>query len=266
MLLTEFDANQKAVINPADCQAVIPGMPKVAVSCFSRITFARMAERLNAQPMASSISANMEYPVYRAAYAGVELALFMAGVGAPVCVANAEDYFRMGGETIVLFGTCGVLDKGIGDCSIIIPTSALRDEGTSFHYAPATDEIEVNPRYREDFIGLLRELGISYTKGKTWTTDAIYRETREKVERRCAAGCVCVDMECSAMAALAQFRGKEVFQFFYAADNLDAEEWEPRSLMSDDKVDEKDRVAELALQFARQIALKKKKEKEISFR
>ena len=64
---------------------------------------------------------------------------------------------------------------------------------------------------------------------------------------------MCVDMECSAMAALAQFREKDVFQFFYAADNLDAEQWDKRSLSNDDRLEDKDRVAQLALELAVRI-------------
>ncbi len=92
-----------------------------------------------------------------------------------------------------------------------------------------------------------------YTLGKAWTTDAMYRETRDKVARRKAAGCVCVDMECSALAALAQFRRKEIFQFFYAGDNLDAENWDARSLSASARVEEKDRVAQLAIELALRI-------------
>lgn len=66
-------------------------------------------------------------------------------------------------------------------------------------------------------------------------------------------GCICVDMECSANAAVARFRGRELFQFFYAADNLDAEQWDIRSLGNDAKLMEKDRIAMIALELAVRI-------------
>ena len=66
-------------------------------------------------------------------------------------------------------------------------------------------------------------------------------------------GCVCVDMECSAVAALAQFRGKDIYQFFYAADNLDSEAWDIRSLNNKTNLTEKDKAALLAMDFAAQI-------------
>lgn len=163
------------------------------------------------------------------------------------------------GETVILFGNCGVLDRDIADCSIILPTSALRDEGTSFHDAPPSEEIEVNPRYRELFLNVLAERGVPCTMGKTWTTDAFHRETPEKAKRRREQGCVCVEMEASAVAALAQFRGKEAFIFFYAGDSLDGVGWDARSLSGHARIDEKDRAAYLALETARRIALEKQK-------
>ena len=254
MLLHEFDPNPVAVINPSDIHQPVAGCPGVAVSCFERKTFGRMVERLKAEPFALTKCANMEIPVYRAEYKGIEIALYEAYVGAAGCVGMLEDLFAVGVEKLVLFGTCGVLDRSVRDCGIIIPTAALRDEGTSFHYAPPSDEIEVNPKYRDEFIEILNRHNCAYALGKTWTTDAFYRETAEKAARRKAAGCVCVDMECSAVAALAQFRGKEVFQFFHAADNLDGEAWDSRGLSQDSNITGRDKAALLALELAARIA------------
>ena len=253
MLLHEFDPTPVAVINPSDIHALVEGCPKVAVSCFERGTFGRMVERLDAEPFALTKCANMEIPVYRAGYKGTEIALYESYVGAAGCIGMLEDLFAIGVEKLVLFGTCGVLDRSIGDCGIIIPTSALRDEGTSFHYAPPSDEIEVNSKYREEFIEILDHHKCTYTLGKTWTTDAFYRETPEKMARRKAQGCVCVEMECSAVAAMAQFRGKEVFQFFHAADNLDGEAWDSRGLSQDSNITGRDKAALLALELAARI-------------
>lgn len=253
MLLQEFDPNPSAVINPEDTCYLPESCPKVAVSCFERSTFERMAERLGAVEIGHTNNANARFSLYRAEYQGKTIALFMSAVGAPTCVGNMEVFFRMGVEKVVLFGTCGVLDRSVRDCGIIIPTAALRDEGTSFHYAPPSDEIEVNPKYREVFIEILNRHQCAYTQGKTWTTDAFYRETAEKMARRKAAGCVCVDMECAAVAALARFRGKEVFQFFHASDNLDSGAWEAWSLSHHANITGKDKAALLALELAVRI-------------
>lgn len=253
MLLHEFDPNPAAVINPSDTHGTLWNCPKVAVSCFERSTFGRMLERLGGVEITRMKKANWDAPVYRTEYRGMELALFEAYVGAAGCVGDLEDLFAAGAEKLVLFGTCGVLDRSVRDCGVIIPTAALRDEGTSFHYAPPSDEIEVNPKYREEFIEILNRHNCTYALGKTWTTDAFYRETAEKTARRRAAGCICVDMECSAVAALAQFRGKEVFQFFHGSDCLDGGGWEEYGLSQSANITGKDKAALLALELAVRI-------------
>lgn len=146
-----------------------------------------------------------------------------------------------------------MLDEDIKETSIIIiiiSSYALRDEGTSFHYVEASDEIEVNVGVLDRFRSYLNERQISHKEGKVWTTDGIYRETNGKLKARKAAGAICVDMECSAVAALAKFRGVDICHFFYAADHLSEGNWDARNLMNHMDLDEKDKIALLALEFA----------------
>ena len=252
-ILNDFDPNKNAVINPTDLVRHREDMPKIAVTCFSKDTFYRMIDSFGGKKITVRSLANLDITIYETTYKGETIALYLSPVGAPACALLLEDIFALGVQKVIMFGTCGVLDKSIEDCSVIIPTHAVRDEGTSYHYAPAADEIKVNPQYTEEFIELLDGFGCSYTEGKTWTTDAFYRETKDKMKRRKDQGCICVDMECSAVAAAARFRGKEVFQFFYAADNLDADSWDMRSLDNRDKLDEKDKAALLAMELAVKI-------------
>lgn len=253
MLLEEFDNDKTAVINPKDVIKKKEDIPKVAVSCYSYVTFNRMIDELQVTKIAETSCANGLIPIYRTTYMETDIALFMINVGAPMSVAILEDVYQMGIEKVILFGTCGVLDKKINDCSIVIPNCALRDEGTSYHYLPANDEIKVNEKYLSLFKNMLDEIGVKYTVGKVWSTDAIYRETANKIKKRKEQGCICVDMECSANAAVSQFRNKDLIQFFYAADNLDSDNWDSRSLSNFDKLDEKDRIASIALQLATRI-------------
>lgn len=250
MILSQFDPNPNGVVNPCNFIDKVEGMPKVAIACYSCVTFDRMIGSLDTEIISKMGSANGDVHIYKGTYKGVELAFFMIGVGAPMSVACMEEIYEMGVEKIIIFGTCGVLDSSIVDCSIIIPNKAVRDEGTSYHYAPPSDEIDVNEKYMDTFTQMLDEMRISYTVGKTWTTDAIYRETKDKVKARKDQGCVCVDMECSADAAVAKFRGKDLVQFFYATDNLDSEEYDTRSLSNEAKVEEKDKIAVIAMELA----------------
>ncbi|NLC42516.1 MAG: nucleoside phosphorylase [Erysipelothrix sp.] len=250
MILEEFDPNKEAVINPGGIINVIDGFPEVVVSCFSRVTFDRILSNYNPQQIASVSFANLVIPVYKIEYRDTEIGLVNAYVGAAGSVGMFEDLTSMGMKKLLIFGTCGVLDARIKDTSIIIPNRAVRDEGTSYHYAPATDEIDTNVGMIAMLEDYFNRHDLSYTIGKVWTTDAFYRETRSKLERRKQAGCIAVDMECSALAAFAQFRGIELIHFFYAADNLDTEVWDARSLSNHHRLDEKDAIASIALDIA----------------
>ena len=253
MILEEFDPAKNAVIDPEMVTDRIEGFPEVTVSCFSKPLFESVLALFDAKKLAEIHSATGRNPVYAVEYKGSRFAFFQSLVGEPLCVGQYEDVIAMGSKRLILLGNCGVLDKAIEDCGIIIPTEAIRDEGTSYHYAPAADTITVNRKYRDLFREVLKECGYPYVEGITWTTDACYRETREKVNRRRAQGAVCVEMECAGMQALCDFRGTEFFQFFYAGDNLDHSSWDPRSLSGDSRLDDKMKIVFLAFELGLKI-------------
>jgi len=250
MILEEFDECITSTFDPYEVENVIPNFPRIGITCFSKKLMDRYVEIFNGEKIAEISNANGRVPVYKIVYKDVEIALFMSRVGAPACTVAYEEVLAMGLEKLIMFGTCGVLDRNIDDLAIIIPSSAIRDEGTSYHYMKASDEIAVNEKYISEFIEVLDANNVSYIKGKVWTTDAPYRETRAKVLKRKEQGCVCVDMECSAMNAVAKFRNKDLFQFFYAADNLDSAKWDQRSLGNDDRLSEKEKIIYLVLELA----------------
>lgn len=257
MILEDFDNCKTSTFDPFEVQNVVANFPKIGITCFSYKLFNRLLEAFKGEKIAAIKNSNGEFPVYKINYNGVEYAFFMSIVGASACAVQYEELFAMGLETVITFGSCGVLDKNIDDIAIIIPSFAIRDEGTSYHYLPSCDEIEVNLKYKEDFISVLNKHNVNYVEGKVWTIDAPYRETKDKVLKRKEMGCVCVDMESSALAAVAKFRNKEVFQFFYAADNLDASKWDKRSLGGDSLIDEKLAIGYLAIETAEKIYMKK---------
>ena len=253
MILEEFDETIKSTFDPDEVEKRIDGFPKIGVSCWSKTLIDQLVEKFDVEEIALTSNGNSRLPIYKINYNGIDVALFMSRVGASACVVEYEELFAMGLEKVIVFGTCGVLNKEINDLAIIIPNNAVRDEGTSYHYVKAERTIEVNVKHKEEFIELLNEHNYSYTIGKVWTTDAPYRETRNKVLKRKEEGCICVDMECSALSALAKFRNKEIFQFFYAADNLDSEKWDKRSLSDNNLLSEKEKIGLLALEFTSKL-------------
>ena len=253
MLLTEFDPERRAVINPDLIHTPVPGFPETVISIFSHTLFEKIVAFLNGEIIAETKDVDGIWPVYQVKYKGKRFAMYKARLGAPACVGSFEDIIPMGAKRIILLGNCGVLDRTIEDCGIIIPTRAIRDEGTSYHYAPAADYIDVNRKYIPLFIEVLKEFGYPYVMGTTWTTDAFYRETRNKIARRKEMGAICVEMECSAMQAMCDFRGVEFFQYLYAGDNLDHSRWDPRSLSGTSRLEDKEKIALLAFELACRI-------------
>lgn len=254
-------SNEEGIIRPQgikfregqDSQIILP---EVAIGVFSRHLFEDTVKEYNATPVGYLSCANMERDIYILKYKDKEVTVFMAGVGAPLLSGDLEELSHQGVNKFIIFGNCGVLDNTIPDCSIIIPIKGFRDEGTSYHYVEANETIDMNPKYQEEFIQILNEYNFDYTKGYTWTTDAFYRETREKVKYFKKRGAICVEMEGTAIAAICQRLGIDYFTFYYAGDNLDSDKWDERSLSGLVNFEKKQKVKNLALELSYRISKK----------
>lgn len=228
-------------------------LPKVAVGVFSRHLFFDVVEKFSCMEVGYMSCANMERNVYILRYKDTEITFFMAGVSGPWISADIEELSKQGVEKFIIFGNCGVLDSSIEDCSIIIPTKGFREEGTSYHYISESDTIDINPKYIDEFIEILNEYNFDYTKGYTWTIDAFYRETPEKIKYFKENGAVCVEMEGTVIASACKRLNLDYFTFYYAGDNLDSVEWDERSLQGLSNFDKKTQVMTLALELALKI-------------
>lgn len=161
-------------------------------------------------------SAAFKNPIYR--IRGTQIGIVLSGIGAPMAVAIVEELLTLFPcRRFVVFGSSGALTD-LPEGRVIVPTEAYRDEGCSYHYAPAASWIRI--RSAERLASLLDRLGVPYVPGKTWTTDAFYRETERSKAQRVQDGCICVEMECSALQSVCDFRGAELYQFVYTADSL----------------------------------------------
>ncbi len=126
-----------------------------------------------------------------------------------------------GVKKIIATGSCGVLCD-ISENAFLIPERALRDEGTSFHYLPPSRYIDLNKEMVHIIEDHFLSCGIPCQRCTAWTTDGFFRETKKKVLARKSEGCAVVEMECSALAACAEFRGVKFGQFLFTADSLHA--------------------------------------------
>jgi uridine phosphorylase len=143
-----------------------------------------------------------------------------------------EEVIAYGCRKFIVCGGCGVLAKDLAVGHLTVIRAAVRDEGVSYHYLPASREVEAHPQAVSALEATLSDKGLPYQLGKTWTTDAPYRETPDKIALRRAEGCSVVEMEAAALMAVAQFRGAVLGQVVYAGDDLSGDEWDQRGWQS----------------------------------
>ncbi len=225
MIIDSFDDRSPAKINPKKNE----NAPCVdaAILTFSNVIEKYVVENYPCEKVGELVMGHGATNVYRFEYHGRPYGFYRTWVGAPACAGTVEELPTVLRTTkIIHFGGAGCLDKEIARGKVMIPTEAYRDEGTSYHYAPASDYIAI--RNAETVKACMEENGIPYVLGKTWTTDAFYRETVNNFEKRKADGCISVEMEGSAVQAVCDFRGLDVYMFFTGGDLLDAPEWTNR--------------------------------------
>lgn len=168
-------------------------------------------------------------PLYERDHRGVRIGWCYPGIGAPHAAMIMEELIARGVQRFVAVGSAGVLVPGLVLGHPFVVSSALRDEGTSAHYAPPGAVIDADPLGVRACEEALDEAGVGFTAGRVWTTDAIYRETRARAKRRIDQGCAMVEMEASALQAVAQYRGVHLGHIVFSADSLVGEAWEHRS-------------------------------------
>jgi uridine phosphorylase len=202
----------------------------VVLCFFGEIVAETVAAR--ARRVATLTSEAGRNPVWEIEFSGHRLAVYQPGVGAPLAAGFLEEVIAMGGRKFVACGGAGALVPGLDLGHPVVVDGAVRDEGTSHHYAPPARVIDADPQAVAVLRDTLARHDVAHTVGRTWTTDALYRETRTRVERRVAEGCVTVEMEAAALFAVARYRDVTLGQLLIAGDTLAGETWDHRGWMS----------------------------------
>ncbi len=216
--ILEFDADRTAVINPYHEKLDLK-LPEKCVFAFLGEYINEYASKTETVKVSEFVSATKCYPIYVTKYKGEEIALCQAPVGAAPATQILDWLIAYGVREIVSAGSCGTLDK-FPEGAFLVPYKALRDEGTSYHYAPPSRFMEISERARKAIEETVTQHGLKYQEVVTWSTDGFFRETKEKVAYRKGEGCSVVEMECSALAACSAFRGATLGMILYTADSL----------------------------------------------
>ena len=244
--ILEYDPDLQGIIDYDMQTDAMPGMPKHCVICFFRDVFARFLDQ-GRITLFTVIQTEMgDHPVYLHTVGGRTIALLHQGMGAALAAFLLEGAIELGARKFIACGGAGVLDPTIAMGHILVPTAAIRDEGTSYHYLPPAREVAPTPTALAALETVLKQRRIDYLLTKTWTTDGFFRETKGKVALRRAEGCVAVEMEAAAMFAVARFRQVEFAQLLYSGDSVNPEQWEHRDWVSNWTV--REMLVELAAQ------------------
>jgi uridine phosphorylase len=203
-------------------------IPDHAVLCFFQDVVTQLSQSHEMRLVKHLRSEMGTHPIWEITLEGQRLAVFHPGVGAPLAAAMLEEVIALGCRKFIACGGAGVLDSAIALGHVLVPVAAMRDEGTSYHYLPPAREVEASAEGVAAIEATLQEHGVDYLLTKTWTTDAIYRETPEKMRRRKAEGCLAVEMEAAAFFAVARFREVTFAQMLYGGDDLAGEQWDAR--------------------------------------
>ncbi|MFN8466426.1 MAG: nucleoside phosphorylase [Caldilineaceae bacterium] len=229
--ILEHDPTREALIEPS--KIIKPrDVPQHCVICFFGEVIERVVAEHNAKIVAKNKWEDGQHPVYEIMYRDRRLAFYHPGIGGPLAAGLLEAVIAVGCQNFIACGGCGVLQKDIAVGHLILVGSAVRDEGVSYHYLPPAREVAANPAAVRVLTQTMAQRGVPYLIGKTWTTDAPYRETPNKIALRRQEGCVTVEMEAAGMMAVAQFRGVTFGQVLYGGDDLSGAEWDHRSWSS----------------------------------
>ncbi|WP_419174499.1 hypothetical protein [Desulfosediminicola sp.] len=158
-----------------------------------------------------------------------EADLFAAGptIGAPFAVMTMEKLIALGARKIILFGWCGAVTEEYSVGDVVVGGVPVSGEGTSHHYPLDSPAMPSMPLC-DSLSDLLDRAGIQHSHANIWSTDAPYREERSYLaELHKNADVKCVDMEYSALCAVAQFRNVEFSALFLVSDELYRDKWQP---------------------------------------
>lgn len=222
--ILEHDPDPVGIIDPT----MVPprDVPEHAVLCFFNEVVTKLSN--DARECFKLRAEHGTHVAYEIEHEGKRLAFFQPGVGAPLAAAFLEQAIARGCRRFAVCGGAGALVPELVLGHVVVPTAAVRDEGTSYHYLPPSREVDADPATVDVLTKLLTERAVPFVKGKTWTTDGVYRETRARTTKRREEGCIVVEMEAAALFSVARFRKVPLLYLLYAGDSLAGEQWDRR--------------------------------------
>lgn len=245
--ILEYSTEEKGVLDPKEAYDYKDGnFPELCFMPFFSEVFEDYLKKYGDEVIGGYNSEMCDFPVVKINYKGKELCMMQAPVGSAGAASFSHYLYANGVEEIIACGGCGVLDR-IPSGDVIVPAKALRGEGASYQYLPPSRTVELSENTVKKIKNTLEKLNVPYIECTTWTTDGLFRETKEMIEYRRTEGCKTVEMECAAFAAVAEFLGKDFGQLLYSGDILVGEgEYDDRKWY--DNMSAREKIAHIAIE------------------
>lgn len=225
MIETAFDASSEPIITPDRIFGEKRRLCKTCIVTFSQVILENVLESFACTQLARINACNGSIPIYSLRDGERTIGIYLSAIGSAMAATDIiETSWLTGAENFIVFGSAGSLNREATEGKLVVPTAAYRDEGMSYHYAPAAPYIELPGAKR--VAEVFDALGVPYVLGKTWTTDAIYRETRARMSERKNEGCLCVEMEAAGAQAVCSHYGFRLYYFLMTGDVLDLPAWD----------------------------------------
>ncbi|MBQ9539573.1 MAG: nucleoside phosphorylase [Treponema sp.] len=222
----EYDDDGDAVVSPFKWNLQPFSTDKLVITFFPDV----MGELLENKQIELERHIEGENPVDVYRFKEQKNVLITLGyVGCPACAGNLEFFAACGVKKVMFCGGGGVLDKNIKVGELLVVEGAIRDEGFSYRYVKPSRYIYADKKIVNKISAYLEQHKISYLTGLTWTTDAMFRETKALVEKRKAEGAKIVEMEQAGCIAVSQFRNLDYGAIIYGGDDVSQDEWDSRS-------------------------------------
>jgi purine-nucleoside phosphorylase len=157
--------------------------------------------------------------MYTSKYHDLEFGIIGCAVGASYAVLLAEQLFVSGCELLISVTSAGKLNELISKDYVLIDET-IRDEGTSYHYLPSDGKAQLDRNLLQKLKGLFDNPKVSVQHGRSWTTDAPYRETATAIHDAKNKGADCVEMEASALYAFGKVKSNAVVCFAHLTNSM----------------------------------------------
>lgn len=226
--ILEFDEAEVATLNPSSLKEENFSTNKMIITFFPEVITRLIEEK----QIILERTIQGENPVYIYKYVDSDILLTFGQVGCPACGGNLDLFNALGVNKVMFCGGGGVLDKTIEVGTILVVQGAIRDEGFSYHYVAPSRVIYSDEKIVNKISSFLSKKDIKYISGLTWTTDAIFRETKDRVALRRSEGAKIVEMEQAGCIAVAQFRKFDYGALIYGGDDVSSDEWDKREWRS----------------------------------